>query len=274
MKKDIKKYIEFNKKIKNTEENYNKVVEEIKKIYRNSQKIWLTDEKEKQKLAELNKKEKQLLKCMEIQKIESNLIHNNICSSFFNKYNNKIIEILKKYEGKNIGDKTREKIQDEIKEMLKQDFDYSIYVYLRVVKDDCYKWKDGSLNINFKTKFNNNDWESIFLNIEYVFEKENYNCYDENKKLEKYYYVNIVRDYNRQARLAFYKNNELTQNIVYIENTKELATKLYNHSKKAKMEIEKYKEKMKEIRNNLDDEIKILDYRLQNDMEIPYSIFL
>ena len=60
----------------------------------------------------------------------------------------------------------------------------------------------------------------------------------------------------------------------YIENTKEIATKIYNHSKKAKKEIENYTNKMKEIRKNLDLEISNLSYSIQHELEIPYNLYL
>ena len=60
----------------------------------------------------------------------------------------------------------------------------------------------------------------------------------------------------------------------HIENTKEIATKIFNHSIKAKKEIENYTRKMKEIRNNLNEDTKNLSYSLSQELEIDYKILL
>ena len=69
MEKEIKKYLEINKKIKNTKENLKKIDVEIKSIYHSAKTIDIFKGEKKQELDNLNKKERQLLKCEEIQTI-------------------------------------------------------------------------------------------------------------------------------------------------------------------------------------------------------------
>ena len=272
---ELKKYLEINKRIKRTKEDLQKTNEEQKNIYRQHDLKELKEEKIQNELNDYDKKIKQLEKAYNIEKIESNLIYNNMGLIFYENYNNKIIDILKKYENKNIGDKTKEKIQEEIKEMLKQDFNFEINVYLHINKDYYSRYNLGDISIYFKKKCYNNDWLSDIFKIEYQFCQENYNCYGEQlEKIKKYYYIELEHTYNDKKRIVFIKDNEIKQDMEYIENTKEIATKIYNHSVKAKMEISKYQEKMKEIRNNLNEDLQNLSYSLKHDLEIDYKILL
>ena len=194
---------------------------------------------------------------------------------FYENYNNKIIYILKKYENKNIGEKTKEKIQNEIIDLLKQDFNFEIYVYLHINKDYYSRYNLGDISIYFKKKLYNNDWLSDIFKIEYQFCQENYNCYaEEQQELKKYYYIELEHTYNDKKRIVFIKDNEIKQDMTYIENIKEIATKIYNHSIKSKKEIENYTNKMKEIRNNLNEDTKNLSYSLSQELEIDYKILL
>lgn len=269
-KNELKKYLEINKRIKRTKEDLQTTNEEFKNIYRQHDLKELKEEKIQNELTDYDKKIKQLEKAYNIQKIESNLIYNNMGVIFYENYNNKIIDILKKYENKNIGEKTKEKIQEEIKKMLKQDFNFEIFVYLHINKDYYSRYNLGDISIYFKKEL----YIDIFK-IEYKFCQENYNCYaEEQQELKKYYYIELEHTYNDKKRIVFIKDNEIKQDMEYIENTKEIATKIYNHSKKAKKEIENYTNKMKEIRNNLNEDTKNLSYSLSKELEIDYRILL
>ena len=268
---ELKKYLEINKRIKRTKEDLQTTNEEFKNIYRQHDLKELKEEKIQNELTDYDKKIKQLEKAYNIQKIESNLIYNNMGVIFYENYNNKIIDILKKYENKNIGDKTKEKIQNEITDLLKQDFNFEIYVYLHINKEYS---KLGSLSINFKKKCYNNEWSSDIFKIDYEFWQDTYNCYEPNKELKKYYYIELEHTYSDTKRIVFIKDNEIIQDMEYIENTKEIATKIFNHSIKAKKEIENYTNKMKEIRNKLNEDTKNLSYSLSQELEIDYKILL
>lgn len=268
---ELKKYLEINKRTMFTKEKYDNTIEQQKNIYRQHDLKELKEEKIQNELTVYDKKIKQLEKAYNIEKIQKNLIYNNMGVIFYENYNNKIIDILKKYENKNIGDKTKEKIQEEIKDMLKQDFNFEIYVYLYINKEYS---KLGSLSINFKKKCYKNDWSSDIFKIDYEFWQDTYNCYEPDKELKKYYYIQVVHNYNDSKRIVYKKENEIKQDMEYIENTKEIATKIFNHSVKAKKEIENYTNKMKEIRNNLNEDTKDLSYSIQHELEIPYNLYL
>ena len=198
--------------------------------------------------------EKELKENLTILKIQKVLVSNNIVKLFIDKYNNGIIDILKKYENKNIGEKTINKIEEEIKDYL-NDLEVD-YIYFRLNKnnyDSDYHF--GYLSIELKN-----------ITIKYEF-----NLYRNYGKNYNYYDI-----YNQESIIFCSSKDMIFQNYEYIEDTKKQATYIYNLSKKQKEKVEKLKEEMKEIRNNLNNEISNLKLNdsLINELEIGYNIYL
>ena len=259
MKKEIKKYEEINKKITSKLQEMEENDKQLDNIYHNC-KIDIFKGEKKQELDNLHKQEKDLKKDLTILKIQKVLVSNNIVKLFIDKYNNGIIEILKKYENKNIGDKTTEKIEEEIKDYL-NDLEVE-YIYFRLNKNNYNsEYNLGYLSI----EFNN------LIKIKYEFKL--YSNYD-----KKYNYYDIINIYQYNDYNLIYCSSEdmIFTKYEYIEDVKKQATYIYNLSKKQKEKFEKLKEEMKEIRNNLNDEIRILklNSNLMEDLEIEYKVLL
>ena len=255
MNKEIKKYEEINKKIDNKNKELKEIEEKYKTFLRGLNFVNFKDKEIKNECKNYEKKEKELKKDLTILEIQKVLVSNNIVKLFIDKYNSGIIDILKKDENKNIGEKTTEKIEEEIKEYLK---DLEIeYIYFRLNKnnyDSDYHF--GNLSINLKH----------INTIKYEFNL--YRNYDKN-----YNYYDI---YNQENTIFCSSKDMIFQNYEYIEDTKKQAIYIYNLSKKQKEKFEKLKEEMKEIRNNLNEEISKLKlkYSLMEELEIQYKINL
>lgn len=255
MNKEIKKYEEINKKIDNKNKELKEIEEKYKTFLRGLNFGNFKDEDIKNECKNYEKKEKELKENLTILKIQKVLVSNNIVKLFIDKYNSGIIEILKKYENKNIGEKTTEKIEEEIKDYLK---DVEIeYIYFRLNKnnyDSDYHF--GNLSINLKH----------INTIKYEFNL--YRNYDKN-----YNYYDI---YNQESTIFCSSEDMIFIKYEYIEDTKKQAIYIYNLSKKEKEKFEKLKEEMKEIRNNLNNEIRILklNSNLMEDLEIEYRVLL
>ena len=255
MNKEIKKYKEINKKITSKLQEIEENDKQLNNIYHSAKYVDIFKGEKKQELDNLNKIRYDLEKELKILEIQKVLVSNNIVKLFIDKYNSGIIEILKKYENKNIGEKTTEKIEEEIKDYLK---DVEIeYIYFRLNKnnyDSDYHF--GYLSINLKH----------INTIKYEFNL--YRNYDKN-----YNYYDI---YNQESTIFCSSKDMIFQNYEYIEDTKKQATYIYNLSKKQKEKVEKLKEEMKEIRNNLNNEISNLKLNdsLINELKIGYNIYL
>lgn len=260
MNKEIKKYEEINKKIDNKNEELKEIEEKYKTFLRGLNFGNFKDEDIKNECKNYEKKEKELKENLTILKIQKVLVSNNIVKLFIDKYNSGIIDILKKYENKNIGEKTTEKIKEEIKDYL-NDLEIE-YIYFRLNKNNYNsEYNLGYLSI----EFNN------LIKIKYEFKL--YSNYD--KKYNYYDIINIYQ-YNDYNLIYCSSKDMIFQNYEYIEDTKKQATYIYNLSKKQKEKFEKLREEMKEIRNNLNDEISTLKLSdsLINELEIKYNVNL
>lgn len=260
MEKELKKYKEINKKITSKLQEIEENDKQLNNIYHSAKYVDIFKGEKKQELDNLNKIRYDLEKELKILEIQKVLVSNNIVKLFIDEYNNGIIDILKKYENKNIGEKTTEKIEEEIKDYLK---DVEIeYIYFRLNKnnyDSDYHF--GYLSINLKH----------INTIKYEFNL--YRNYDKNYN---YYDISIYDNYNQGNTLYCSSKDMIFKNYEYIEDTKKQASYIYNLSKKEKEKVEKLKEEMKEIRNNLNEEISKLklNYYLMEDLKINYQVNL
>lgn len=260
MNKEIKKYLEINKKITSKNEEIKENDKKIDNLFENNEIIDVIKGEKKQELDNLHKQEKELKKELKILEIQKILVSNNVVKLFIDKYNSGIIEILKKYENKNIGDKTTDKIEEEIKDYL-NDLEVE-YIYFRLNKnnyDSDYHF--GYLSIKLK-HINNIKYE---FNL-YRHYEENYNYYD----------ISIYYNYNQGNTLFCSSKDMIFKNYEYIEDTKKQATYIYNLSEKQKEKFEKLREEMKEIVKNLNEEVSKLklNYYLMEDLKINYQVNL
>lgn len=200
MKEEIKKY--FNTNIYKLEEEKKEINNNYFTYYEKLESLKdRTEEERKKEIEKLNKereeKNKKLLLLdnkINQKTIEKNLIYNNIIYLFYKNYHNNIINIMEKYQNKNIGEKTKEKIQEELKELLKQDNIFtSVYYSFGRYSHDIYE-------LNF----------TIYEN-EKAQKNYSYNKITFNIVMCKYYDESDQQKYNNYY---IYRNETTCQNII------------------------------------------------------------
>ena len=279
MKKMIKEYILNNKKLQEITE---KEKAESNKIGGN---YWLfkelkvqgkTDQEIKEELQKQQTAEDEAQKTIQnlqikkkIYNIKENILYNNIIISIYNKYKNNIDDIMAKYENKAIGDKTKEKIQNEIKETLQKDDVFkndNIFIYIQNSFNyyDRYYFKI-TIEINKKQNFNDGGFRYIYqfkMSINYG---KYTNVYEniENKK-----YIDIMAIYNYNDEKVLYSNmfdeEEKNNNYKYIEDPEQTAKNIIKTVEKNKKQFEEIKSKLINIRKTNDASLNNIKLSYQN----------
>ena len=270
MKEELKKY--FNINIYKVEEERRKLNDNYILYYELLEQIKERPEEERKKaIEEYNKqqeeREKQvklLNNKIDILTIQKNLLYNNIIYLFYKNYHNKIMEIMEKYQNKSIGEKTREKLQNEIKEELKKD-NLFINVYFSFGSYSCDIYQ-----LNFTIYQTEEEQKNYSYNkIGFTF---NLCDYYQDKDKESYKNYFIYR--NDKTSLNIINNNKIWDNneqYNYINDTRKQATIILKESKKS---IEKVKKLIKqaaeerEKQNNLLNQYKIHDF---DNIKINYQ---
>ena len=109
-------------------------------------------------------REKDYVKLKQL-KLEEKIIKNNIIATFVKDDYENVINVLKKYQGKKVGEKTMEKIADEIKGLK----DYFDFVYMSRGYDEWTK-NNYTLNIGIKSNYSKYSDIEVKLTFDY-FEK-------------------------------------------------------------------------------------------------------
>ena len=211
-------------------------------------------EERENKLNEINKK-------IDMLTIEKNLLYNNIVYLFYKNYHNIIIETMEKYKNKNIGEKTKEKIQDELKEILKKDGVFAgVWFSFGQYSCDIYK-----LNFTiYRTQEEQNNYS--YNKIEINYELCNYYRETEKEQFQTYYCYR-----NEKTGSIIINNNKIWENNIqynYIANTTQEAKRIIREAKKsiekvnklineAKKEREKHNQLLNSYKINEFDNIKI-----------------
>lgn len=204
--KNIEKTKEIYRKIDKLEKDYKTEEEKIKNILDDFR---TKDQKKQNKIKEeikaIDEKQKNILENKEVLQTEIKIIKNNIYFIIKNIFENeKIINIFDKY--KRIGEKTREKIENEIIEIYKK-YNIEIYCYL-----SCRDYLNR-YNIIISLKDYN------------IINKIEIEC--DIQKKESYFLYNSINNY------------------IQIEEIEEQANKIYFDFKNLKIEIKKDFEKIK-----------------------------
>jgi len=269
MKEEMKKY--FNIKIYELEEERRKENNNYILYYDLLKEIKDRPEEEKQKEIEnYNKQEEERRKKIEninnkieIESIQKNIIYNNIIYLFYKNYHNIIMEILEKYKNKNIGEKTKEKIQNEIKEELKKDGIFSsVYFTFGSYSNDIYK-------VNFTIY----ETEKDALNYSYKRIEFDFNLCKYYHEKDQLKYNNYFTYRNEKTGSIIVHNNMLWEkdNYNFIEDPKKEAK---NILKKCKKNIEKVNlliEKAKETRKENSDLLNIYKIASFEFIDIKYN---
>lgn len=153
--------------------------------------------------------------------LKMNIQVNNIISTFIKEDYQKIINTLKKYQNKRIGEKTKEKIQEDIKSL------NALYEFV-YIHNGHYTW-------------DSNNW-TILIDLK----NETYTHSRVNIKIEFQYYKNAYQD---TQGYFVYINGYSKDKYIYRHNIDTLANNIINDYNKTKEEIEELK---KQANNKMD----------------------
>lgn len=270
MKEELKKYFNINiykleeerRSLSNNYILYYDLLKEIKEKPEEERKKEIEkynlQQKEKQeKLEKINKK-------IEIESIQKNILYNNIIYLFYKNYHNIIMDILEKYKNKNIGEKTKEKIQEEIKEKLEKD---NIYVTVTFsfgsYSDDIYKLYFTI----YRTKEEKEKYS--YFNIEFTFSLCKYYQEEDQEKYNNYFIYRNEKDY-----INIINNNMLWDNNIqynYINDPKKQATIILKECKKNINKVNKLIEAARKTREENNNLLNIYKIHGKDFLKIEYN---
>lgn len=136
--------------------------------------------------------------------LKMNILVNNIIAMFIVEDYNKIITTLKKYQNKRIGEKTRQKIEEDIKSL------NPMYQYVDI-RNGCYDWDNNNWTLSIELKNETYTHSRVKIKLEFQYYKnayqdtQGYMIYINGYNKEKYIYRddidtlvnNIINDYNK-----------------------------------------------------------------------------
>lgn len=189
---------------------------------------------EEETLLQYCEKEGKIADDIHIIDLAIQIAKNNIDLSLNEIVDEELIPIIKKYKYKRIGEKTKEKIGNEIKEYIKNK--YNFVVYFNMYQE--FYFTGIRISFDFYTE------DNIKIgSIEKVSDEKGYN---ENTFNSLYnYYCNL--DYN------------------YINDVKEYAKTLYNEKIKSEKKIDDLRKQIDNEKNNINKSLKnhLNDYRIK-----------
>ena len=249
-----KKYYELGSTIKNLQYNYWHFWQDLP----NKEEIFKDNEKYEEKKKEYEKLEKEIAKKEEAKKIYENiiaLVQNNLQLYIYQIMKNECFEILKKYHNKNIGEKTTEKIEEELKDFFKDN--YNLCTYIKLL-DSYYETNKKTIKIEIGDQFKmiHNDYQNKDYRL-----LENTLGLEQNKEFSIVIYkANSEEDLNRYENIEDYiaYEGKLYKTIFYyseeiketkIEDLEKTAKKIETDRRKSITKIEKLKKEIETIRN-------------------------
>ena len=234
LQRNIQLIVDLGNEYKEKERDAKEVAEEKRK-YKGSLTLFKErTEEEEETILKYCKKEGKIADDMNIINLAIQVAKNNIDLSLNEIVEKELIPIIQKYKDKRIGEKTKEKIGNEIKEYIKEK--YNFVVYFNMYQE--FYFTGIRLSFDFYTE----DHKKIGI-IEKVSEEKGYN---ENTFNSLYnYYCNL--DYN------------------YINDVKDYAKTLYIETIKSKKKIDDLQKQIDNEKNNINKSLKnhLNDYRLK-----------
>ena len=233
LQKDLQLLIDLNNEYKEKQKDAKKVAEE-KGTYRGTLTLFKErTEEEERILLKYCEKEGKIAEDIKIIDLAIQVAKNNIDLSLNEIVDKELIPIIQKYKNKRIGEKTKEKIANEIKEYIKEK--YNFIVYFNMYQEFYFT----GIRVSFD--FYDKDHKKIG-NIEKASDEKEYN----QNTFNNLYNYNVNLDYN------------------YINDVKEYAKTLYNEKTKSKEKIEELRKQISNERNNINKHL----YNHLNDYKI------
>jgi len=224
IKNEISKNLKLLKKLNEEKETTKKEIEEIEQ---NFHKLWeeLKENKDKKdnneiaqkQLNTLNEEEKQKHDILSLIEYQKSNINNNIDLLFNEIVEKELYNILHGYDNKKIGEKTKEKIRETLKNYVNNNYGYD--VYFSFYKEYDFS-RDYKVNFDFTLK---NSYVSI--------SKITKSMEIETKKIHDYF-------------------TNLNYNYIELKDIKKYSKKMLDDRRKATEKIEKLKKEIEETRNN------------------------
>ena len=234
LQRNIQLIVDLGNEYKEKERDAKEVAEEKRKYGGALTLFKERTEEEEQTLIDYCKKEGKIADDMNIIDLAIQITKNNIDLSLNEIVDKELITIIQKYKDKRIGEKTKEKIGNEIKEYIKNK--YNFIVYFNMYQE--FYFTGIRLSFDFYTE----DHKKIGT-IDKVSEEKEYN---ENTFNSLYnYYCNL--DYN------------------YINDVKDYAKTLYIETIKSKKKIDDLRKQIDNEKNNINKSLinHLNDYRLK-----------
>lgn len=234
LQKDIQLIVDLGNEYKEKERDAKKVAEE-KRTYAGSLTLFKErTEEEEETILNYCEKEGKIADDMNIIDLAIQIAKNNIDLSLNEIVEKELIPIIQKYKNKRIGEKTKEKIGNEIKEYVKNKYNFIVYFHMY----QEYYFSGVRISFNFYTEDN--------IKIGHIEKASNEKEYNENTFNNLYnYYCNL--DYN------------------YINNVKEYAKTLYIKTIKSKKKIDDLRKQIDNEKNNINKSLinHLNDYRIK-----------
>ena len=219
---NLKENVKEIEKIK--KENY-KIKENINTLNHVSTELYHKNYDEFKKNDETIKKYKNKI---ELNKIKIAILKNNLHYLLKMDFEGIKAKMLDYYENKKIGEKTKEKMQDEIKQYFKDNYNVNISCYITIDVNEYFNNYELTFNFGF---LNNDGFKSYILeyneDFKITFDKRKYNNYE----LQILYYNNIVeyieiKDISQKAKEL---QKEYTKTVEKIEKLRIQQKELYHN---------------------------------------------
>jgi hypothetical protein len=238
--------------MENLKENKNKIEEIKKDNYNIKKKREELDNQARflynnnyEKFCENDKKIKDCNKKLELNNLKIAILKNNIHYLFRNDFAALEERMIDYWENKKIGEKTKEKIENEIKDFFRNNYDVNIRGYVSIRND--YYAQEFKVTLYFLDENNCKDYTLNYNEeFEIVLSKSSYNNYE----LVKNYYSNIVE-------------------YIELKDIEQKAKELLKDYNKTKEKIEKLRLQQKELYHNFSDYVHGFVY---NELDIKTDI--
>ena len=234
LQKDMQLIANLGNEYKEKERDAKEVAEE-KRTYKGSLALFKERTKEEEEtILKYCEKEGKIADDMNIIDIAIQIAKNNIDLSLNEIVEKELIPIIQKYKNKRIGEKTKEKIGNEIKEYVKNKYNFIVYFHMY----QEYYFSGVRISFNFYTEDN--------IKIGHIEKASNEKEYNENTFNNLYNcYCNL--DYN------------------YINDVKEYAKTLYIKTIKSKKKIDDLRKQIDDEKNKINKSLinHLNDYRIK-----------
>lgn len=208
----------------------------------------------KQNIKKIGDKIKQLEEKNQININIINTIKNNLKIQLISIFKNEIFGVLKKYANKNIGEKTKKKLEEEVEEYFENRFDIflSVHFYERetysttkefflnfsiaesyTIQQNYYKENYKSFN-NFLSLDNQKDFTLLFYMLEDASQISSYDNIEEYIEYKDRFYK--VIDYINESQIVLFENIDKFAKLAFTERKK-----IIEKIKKVKKELEEIK---------------------------------